>query len=93
MNMDTVVVLTHGARLMVSTQHESDHAFRCEIFESNANEKDPLTCRIISPGFEAATCLEAQTAAYHYARRLYPTFADQMKKPPYLIWKGPSLAT
>jgi hypothetical protein len=32
--------------------------------------------------------LEAQTGAYNYAKRVYPAFADRMKKPPYLIWRG-----
>lgn len=86
------MILTQGSRLFVSTQREGDHAFRCSIVESQFPEGEVLSCRIISEGFEGVTCLEAQTDAYHYARRLYPAFADQMKKPPYLIWNGPSLA-
>ncbi len=77
----------------MSTQREGNHAFRCSIVESDSQEGDLLDCRIISDGFEGGTCLEAQTDAYQYAKRMYPTFAEQMKKPPYLIWNGPSLAS
>lgn len=48
-----------------------------------------LAYRVVFDGFEVVTCLEAQTGAYNYAMRVYSAFADQMKKPPYLIWRGP----
>jgi hypothetical protein len=90
MNPESVVLLAHGLRLVVSTLQEEDQAFRCRVFEVNVREEVPLAYRVISDGFEAVTCLEAQTGAYNYAKRVYPAFADRMKKPPYLIWPGPS---
>ena len=54
----------------------------------NAGEAPPLAYRVISEGFEAVTCLEAQAGFYNYAKRVYPAFVDRMKKPPYLIWRG-----
>jgi hypothetical protein len=88
---ESLVVLPHGLRLVVSTLREEDQAFRCSVFEANVREEEEemLSYRVISDGFEAVTCLEAQTGAYNYAMRVYPAFADQMKKPPYLIWRGP----
>ena len=93
MNRDTVVVLTPVSGLFVSTQRDGNHAFRCAIIEGTFPEGDYLNCRIVSEGFEGETCLAAQTDAYDYAKRVYPTFADQMKRPPYLIWSGPSVAS
>jgi hypothetical protein len=89
MNPESVVMLAQGLRLVVSTLREEGQAFRCSVFEVNAREEAPLAYRVISDGFEALTCLEAQTGAYNYAKRVYPAFADRMKKPPYLIWCGP----
>ena len=89
MNSESVVLLANGLRLVVSTLRENDQAFRCSVFEVNAREASPVAYRVISEGFEALTCLEAQTGAYNYAKRVYPAFADRMKKPPYLIWRGP----
>ena len=91
MNRDMLVELTQGLRLFVSTQREGTHVFRCAIIETKFPEGETLECRIVSEGFERVTCLEAQTDAYDYARRIYPTFADEMKKPPYLIWSGPGV--
>ena len=93
MNRDPVVVVRQGTELFVATQREGDDTFRCSIVESYAPEGEASNCRIVSEGFEGGTCLQAQTDAYDYARRLYPTVADQMKKPPYLIWNGPNLAS
>jgi hypothetical protein len=89
MNPELVVVLAHGLCLAVSTLREEDQAFRCSVFEVNDRKEAPTAYRVISDGFEALTCLEAQTNAYIYAKRVYPAFADRMKKPPYLIWRGP----
>jgi hypothetical protein len=79
MNPESVVVLATGQRLVVSTLREEDQAFRCSVFEVNAREASPLAYRVISDGFEALTCLEAQPGAYNYAKRAYPAFADRMK--------------
>ena len=79
MNPESVVVLAHGQRLVVSTLREEDQAFRCSVFEADAPEEKPLGYRVVSDGFEALTCLEAQTGAYNYAKRAYPAFADRMK--------------
>jgi hypothetical protein len=89
MNVETVVLLGEGVRLVVATLRENDDAFRCRVFEANVREDEPLHYRVISDGFEAVTCLGAQTGAYDYARRVYQACAEKMKKPPYLIWNGP----
>ena len=83
------MVLAHGQRLVVSTLREEDQAFRCSVFAVNAREAPPLAYQVISDGFEALTCLEAQTGAYNYAKRVYPAFAERMKKLPYLNLRGP----
>ena len=90
MNPESVVVFAHGLRLLEPPLWEEDQAFRCSVFEVNAREEAPLAYRVICDGFEALTCLEAQTGAYNYAKRAYPAFADRMKKPPYLFWHDPS---
>ena len=79
MSPESVVVLAHGQRLVVSTLREEEQAFRCSVFEGNVREEEPLAYRVISDGFEALTCLEAQPGAYNYAKRAYPAFADRMK--------------
>lgn len=89
MNPESVVVLALGLHLVVSTLRKEDQAFRCSVFEANVRKEPSLAYRVISDGFEALTCLEAQIGAYNYATRVYPAFADQMEKPPYLIWSGP----
>jgi hypothetical protein len=55
-------------------------------------EDDRAAFRVISNHLAASTCLNAQEHAYSYALRLYPTSAEMMKKPPYLIWSGPRSA-
>ena len=60
MNPESVVVLAHGLRLVVSTLQEDEQAFQCSVFEGNVREEEPLAYRVISNGFEALTCLEAQ---------------------------------
>ena len=42
MNPESVVVLAHGLRLVVSTLWEEDQAFRCSVFEVNVREEVPL---------------------------------------------------
>ena len=79
MNVETVVLLGKGVRLVVSTLREKDDAFRCRVFEANVRKDEPLAYRVISDGFEALTCLGAQTDAYNYAKRVYPAFAEKMK--------------
>lgn len=74
----------------MSTLRVEDQAFRCSVFESNVREeKEMLFSQVISDGFEAGTCLEAHTGVDNYTMRVYPAFADQMEKPPYLILGGP----
>ena len=54
---ESLVVLPHGLRLVVSTLREEDQAFRCGVFESNVREEEEmLPYRIIPEGFEAVTC-------------------------------------
>lgn len=89
MNLETMVALSHGVSLVVSTHREGENAFHCRVIEVNTSEKESLAYRVVSDGFEAMTCMEAQTDAYNYAMRVYPDFAERMKKPPYLIGGGP----
>ncbi len=91
MDVDTLLCVASELGLVITTQRQGDHAFRCHILEIDLGQKEQDSFRLIADGFEAGTCLEAQTHAYHYAQRLYPARADQMKKPPYLIWGGPSI--
>jgi hypothetical protein len=39
MKPESVVVLAHGLRLVVSTLQEGEQAFRCSVFEGNAREE------------------------------------------------------
>jgi len=36
--------------------------------------------------------MRAQAYAYEHAAQLYPRTSHMMKKPPYLIWRGPTNA-
>ena len=90
MSLETIVQLAPGKRLVMSTQRKEGDTFRCSVFEINERQKTPDSFRLVSDGFEAMTCLEAQTAAYRYVQRIYPAYSDQMKNPPYLIWGGPA---
>ena len=89
-NVDPIATLPDGSRLLISTQHSKEGSFSCELYVASPGEEGRLDLRVVSQHLEAATCLQAQEIAYGYAQRLYPSTADGMKKPPYLIWHGPA---
>ncbi len=82
MHADTLMYVTSEVGFVISTQRQGDQAFQCRIFEIAMPQKEANPLRLISEGFEAVTCLEAQTHAYHYVQRIYPMRAEQLKKPP-----------
>jgi hypothetical protein len=93
MNFDPLAIFPNGSQLVVSTQHTGHDSFTCELFEAKPGAQDCWELRMVSNHFEGATCLAAQTIAYDYAKRVYPTSSVQMKEPPYLIWVGPGITT
>jgi hypothetical protein len=90
LNMDPLATLPDGSQLLVSTQSSREGRFTCELYVSSSGEDGSVGLRVVSNYFEAATCLQAQEIAYIQAQRLYPGTADRMKKPPYLVWQGPT---
>lgn len=89
LNLDPVWVFPDGAQLLVSTQPSDDGRFTCGLYVARLGPEDRLDFRALPGDLESSTCLEAQESAYRRAQTLYPGMADWMKKPPYLIWKGP----
>ena len=57
----------------------------------HVGEDDHADFQVISNHLSAPTCQSAQAHAYDYAIRHFPR-AEALKKPPYLIWAGPSSA-
>jgi hypothetical protein len=91
MNIEPMTTFRDGSLLLLSTQYVGDANFRCELYVSTTGYKEQADLRMVSGySVEASTCREAQERAYVYAVRLYPDAASQMKKPPYLIWHGPT---
>ncbi|MGH7230963.1 MAG: hypothetical protein ACREJU_06325 [Nitrospiraceae bacterium] len=91
MNVDPMTTFQDGSRLILSTQYVGEANFRCELYVSTGCNREQMELRLVSGyAFEAATCREAQEQAYVYALRLYPDSVTHMKKPPYLIWNGPT---
>lgn len=88
-NLCPIMTLADGTHLVVSTQslHEGD--FTCTLYNATFGEGDDATFRVVSSHMTAATCLAAQEYAYQYAMQIYPLARSNMKKPPYLIWRGP----
>ncbi|MGQ0811234.1 MAG: hypothetical protein ACT4OO_08415 [Nitrospiraceae bacterium] len=93
LNTDPLITLSDGSQLLISTQYSQEGSFACLLYVANLGAEDRLDLRLISNPPGASTCLEAQEIAYSYARRLYPGVAGGMKKPPYLIWRGPTPPT
>lgn len=91
LNADPIVTFPDGGELLVSTTYCGEGNFVCELYMAGAGHEGRMDLRAVSNLPEASTCLQAQASAYAYARQLYPGTADGMKKPPYLIWPGPSL--
>ncbi|HJU05857.1 MAG TPA: hypothetical protein VJ692_11970 [Nitrospiraceae bacterium] len=91
MNVDPMTTFQDGSRLLLSTQYVGEANFKCELYVSAGLGREEADLRLVSGyAFEAATCREAQEQAYVYAMRLYPNLATHIRKPPYLIWSGPT---
>jgi hypothetical protein len=89
-NLDPILTFSDGSHLLVSTASSKEGSFSCALFLATIAADDRGAFRVISSHLEAATCLIAQENAYNHAQRLYPRAAETMKKPPYLIWPGPT---
>ncbi|WP_447978325.1 hypothetical protein [Candidatus Nitrospira bockiana] len=91
LNVEPIITFADGSRLLLSTEYVGEASFRCELYLSSEAAGDTAArFRLVTPYLiEAGTCLAAQNKAYSYATRLYPEAACDMKKPPYLIWRGP----
>jgi hypothetical protein len=90
-NLDPLFTFSDGSHLVISTQCSKTGDFSCALFTAIISADDGAAFRMISNHLEASTCLSAQEHAYDYAIRHYPGAAELIKKPPYLIWQGPSL--
>lgn len=90
LNLDLLMTFADGSHLVISTQCSGEGEFSCALYNATITEDDEAAFQMISNHQEAATCLGAQEHAYNYAIRHYPSAAAQIKKPPYLIWHGPS---
>lgn len=90
MNVDPLVTFADGSHLLVSTQSSQDGTFACELYVAQPDHADRLDLRTVSSQCVGGTCLAAQEGAYRSATRLYPERALTIKKPPYLIWHGPT---
>lgn len=89
MDEDPIGVFADGSQLLVSTQKSEDGTFTFGLYLANLGNGDRWKLEVVSGHFESATCLEAQQSTYRQAQCLYPDMANEMKKPPYLIWAGP----
>ena len=89
LNVEPLATFGDGSQLLVSTQPSGEGRFSCGLYLASPGREGHVDLRVVSNQFEAATCLEAQTIAYSYAQRMYPDRAGLMKKPPYLLWRGP----
>ena len=92
MNVDPLMIFADGSHLLVSTQFSQDGTFTCELFVAQPDDAERLAVRAVSNQCVGGTCLSAQEGAYRSATRLYPDAALAIKKPPYLIWHGPTSA-
>jgi len=92
LNIDPIVTFSDGGQLLVSTTYCGEGSFACELYMAyRVGHEGKMDLRTVSNLSEAPTCRQAQEGAYAHARQLYPGTAEGMKKPPYLIWTGPSL--
>ncbi len=88
--MDPIATFTDGSHLLVSTQQSDEGGFVCNLYTARPGQDAGFVFHVLSNYMEASTCLGAQEIAYSYAQRLYPGTAQGMRKPPYLLWKGPA---
>ena len=88
-NLCPIMTLADGTHLVVSTQSLQQGDFTCTLYNATFGQGDDATFRIVSSHMTAPTCLAAQEHAYQYALRIYPMAGSNMRKPPYLVWRGP----
>ncbi len=88
-NLDPLMTFPDGSHLVISTQCSKAGDFSCTLYAATVAVDDAADFRMISNHLEAPTCLAAQEHAYSHAVQLFPRSADSLKKPPYLIWRGP----
>jgi hypothetical protein len=89
MNMDPLFTFQDGSYLVISTQCSKEGTFSCALYTVLASAGDRRSYQMVSTHLQAETCMSAQAYAYEHAVHLYPRSADQIRKPPYLIWHGP----
>ena len=67
------------------------YSFLCELYMANPDRQGQMNFKAVSGHFYGSTCLEAQEFAYGTAQHQFPKSAVELKKPSYLMWKGPTL--
>lgn len=90
LNLDPLHVFPDGSYLVVSTECSKDGVFSCTLYNAAVTEDDAAAFRLLSNHLGSSTCLGAQEHAYDHAMRLFPHAAGTLKKPPYLVWHGPT---
>lgn len=88
-NLDPLLTFPDGSHLVISTQCSVDGDFSCALYSAMVETDDCTAFQVVSNHFAASTCLSAQEYAHSHAIRLYPSSAETIKNPPYLIWPGP----
>jgi hypothetical protein len=88
-NLDPLFIFPDGSHLLISTLCSRNGDFSCALYPAMIAADDGAAFQMVSNHLEASTCLGAQQHAYNYAVRHYPRASEMMKKPPYLIWRGP----
>lgn len=84
-----LMTFADGSQLVISTQCSKEGEFSCALYTAVLSADRCATYQLISQHLSSATCLGAQAHAYDYALRLFPRAAELLKRPPYLIWRGP----
>jgi hypothetical protein len=87
--LNPLMTFSDGSQLVISTQCSREGEFSCALYTASAIADDRTAFQLVSNLLSSATCMGAQEHAYDYAIRHYPRAAELIKKPPYLIWRGP----
>jgi hypothetical protein len=90
LNLEPLMTFSDGSYLAISTECSKEGDFSCSVYTVVETDDHTDFRNVASHLLSAPTCLTAQEQAYSYALRLYPDAGEAMKKPPYLIWHGPS---
>lgn len=88
---DPITTLPDGSQILISTNYSKENGFICELYMANPDRQGQMNFKAVSGHFYGSTCLEAQEFAYGTAQHQFPKSAVELKKPPYLMWKGPTL--